>query len=179
MMRTAVLAILFFTGACFVCTAEGPLRNRGFETGDFSGWDTKGQGWSISDKSPSEGLRYAVCAVKKGEERGLRVCMQKIGPVPAGKIVEVSLDVAATDVARSPNSKACIAVLCTDAKGGVRKEYRSGIGRPSAQFRPVEIDDAVVLPGTTDVYIMMVVEVFQTALDDDWWRFDNVAVRIR
>jgi hypothetical protein len=178
-MRAAVIAGLFIAGVCIVCTAEEPLRNPGFETGDFAGWDTRGQGWSISDQAPSKGLRYAVCAVKKGEARGSRVCMQKIGTVQEGKIVEVSLDVAATDVVRSPNSKACIAVLCTDSKGGVRKEYRSGIDRPSSAFEQVEIDDAIVLPGTAEIYIMIVVEVYQTALDDDWWRFDNVTVRIR
>jgi hypothetical protein len=178
-MRTAVLMSLFFTGVCFSYAAEERLRNPGFETGDFSRWDTKGQGWSISDQAPSEGFRYAVCAVKTGEGRGLRVCMQKIGTVQEGKIVEVSLDVAATDVVRSPNSKACIAVLCTDSTGSVRKEYRSNIDRPSSKFQQVKIDDAVVLPGTANIYIMIVVEVYQTASDDDWWRFDNVTVRIR
>ena len=179
MLRAAVIAGWFVAGVCFVCAAEEPLRNPGFESGDFSGWDTRGQGWSISDQASSRELRYAICAVKKGEKRGSRVCMQKIGKVQEGKIVEVSLDVAATDVARSPNSKACIAVLCTDSKGGVRKEYHSNIDRPPSKFQQVMIDDAVVLPGTADIYIMIVVEVYQTASDDDGWCFDNLTVRIR
>lgn len=178
-MRAIILASVFVAGVCFVCPAEELLTNASFESGDFSGWDTKGSGWSISEQSPSDGLRSAVCTVKKGDARALRVCMQKIGTVTQGKIVEVTLDVAATDVARSTNSKACIAVLCTDSKGAVRKEYRLNIDRPSTEFRQVIIDDAVVLSGTDNVYIMLVVEVFQPASDDDLWRFDNVKVMIR
>ena len=40
------------------------------------------------------------------------------------------------------------------------------------------VDDAVVLSGTAEIYIMIVVEVYQTALDENGWRFDNVTVRI-
>ena len=174
-MKRVILASLFLAGTCCVCAADELLKNPGFESGDFSGWDVKGNGWSVSDRSPSEGLRCAVCTVKTGDGRGVRVCLQKIGSVQSGRIVEVSLDVAAAGVAESPNSKASVVVLCA----GANKEYRASVVRPGAKFQQIKIDDAVVLPGTSDIYVMLLVEVYQVATDDDVWRFDHVDVRIK
>lgn len=155
------------------------MQNAGFETKDFSGWDTSGKGWSIDGKLFSEGAFSALCSVSKGDKPELRACVQKISGVAAGKIVEVSADVSGFDVVKTPNSKACLAVLCFGDKGQVLKEYRSSVDRPGSAFQPVEIDDAVVLPGTRQIYIMLVVEVFQPAMDGDWWRFDNVKLDVR
>lgn len=177
-MRLVLLASLFFVAATGITSAQDFLRNPSFESRDFSGWTANGKGWSVSNKQSSEGKFSALCSVKKGDAPGMRVCLQKVGEVRSGKIVQVTLDAAAGDLANGANSKASLTILCTGAKGNVVKEYRSNILKPQTYFRQVKIDDAIVLPGTLDVYIMLVVEVYQQAIDEDWWRFDNVKANI-
>lgn len=50
--------------------------------------------------------------------------------------------------------------------------------KPSSRCKPIKIDDAVIFPETAQVYIMLVVDVYQTATDNDGWRFDNVRISI-
>jgi len=177
-MKTTILICWVLTGVCFTCSAEGLLQNAGFETKDLTGWDARGTGWSVDEKLSSEGACSTLCSVSKGDKPELRACVQKISGVKEGKIVEVSADVSGFDVVKTPNSKACLAVLCFDDQGQVLKEYRSSVDRPGSAFQSIKIDDAVVLPGTRQVYIMLVVEVFQPAVDGDWWRFDNVQLSV-
>ncbi len=177
-MRFGVVFYLAWLVFCAVCGAEELLQNPGFESRDFSGWDVRGQGWTIDGKSFSEGAVSALCTIKKGDKPGLRACVQKITDADAGKLVEVSMDVSGVSVVQPANSKACLAILCFDAQGIVLKEYRSNVVRPTAEFQPVKIDDAIVLQGTTEVYVMLVVEVYQPATDSDLWRFDNIILKI-
>ncbi len=152
--------------------------NPGFESHNFTGWNTRGRGWSIDTKTVSEGEACALCTVKKGDTPELRVCAQQFSGIPANKVVAVSLDVLGVHVAQTPHSKAYLAILCLDAKGGVLKEYRSGVIRPQPTFLQVKVDDAVVFPGTDQVYVMLVVEVYQKATDTELWRFDNVQMKV-
>jgi len=66
-----------------------------------------------------------------------------------------------------------------DEKGGILKEYRASVSKPTVEFQAVKIDDAIALPGTVQVHVMFVVEVYQTATNGDWWRFDNARLSIR
>ena len=154
-------------------------KNPGFETGDFTGWTTSGKGWTIDTQSASEGTASALCTVGKGDGPQLRACLQKIEGIPAGKILEASLDVSATDAYQTQNSTAFLAILCFDGRGELLNEYRTSTPVLKPTFRHIKIDDAVVLPGTEQVYVMLVVEVYQTASDNDFWRFDNVRLQVR
>ncbi len=177
-MRAVFLAGIVVAATCDVSSAAGLLRNAGFESQDFTGWITSGKGWTIDKDVVAEGTCSALCTVGKGEKAGTRACLQKITGIEANRIIQVSLDVSGTNVARTPNSKACLAILCVDAGGNVLKEYRASVIKPTNAFRELKIDDAIVLPTTAQVYIMLVVEVYQTASNDDWWRFDNVKIDI-
>lgn len=177
-MKAALLAGLVFAGACTLCSAGELLKNPGFETRDFTGWATSGTGWTIDKERFSEGTYSALCTVEKGDPPATRACLQSIEGIAANKIVEVSLDVSGINVAQTPHSKACLAILCMNSAGNVLKEYRSSVIMPSSSFKQIKIDDAVVLPGTKKIYVMLVVEVYETATDGDWWRFDNVAIAI-
>ncbi len=177
-MRMAVLTGLIMAGLCAETSAEVQLRNAGFEQESFSGWAVRGDGWSIDKKTFSEGAASALCTVGKGDKPEIRACTQTFNGVVKDQIVEVSVDVAGVSVFQPANSKACLAVLCVDAGGNVLKEYRSNVIKPTASFQQVKIDDAIVLPQTEQVYVMLVVEVYRTATDQDWWRFDKVTVAI-
>lgn len=179
-MRRVILSILLMAGACSrAAEAEDLLSNPGFESRSFSGWITKGRGWKIDEKTFSEGAASALCMVEKGDPPGLRACLQSLSGIEAGRLVEVSVDFSGIDVVKAVSSKACLAVLCMDDKGSVVKEYRSSVILPEPAFQTIAVDDAVILPGTAQVYVMLVVEVYQIAVDNDWWRFDNVRIRIR
>lgn len=137
-----------------------------------------GKGWkNEKDKSSGE-VDSILCTVKAGDKPETRACIQYLKGVDANRIVEVSLDVSCIGVTKTPNSKACLAVLCMDAEGSMLKEYRSGISMPKSTSHQIKIDDAVILPGTKQVYVMLVVEVYQKATDNDWWRFENVKIKI-
>ncbi|MBN2786543.1 MAG: hypothetical protein JXR25_17130 [Pontiellaceae bacterium] len=173
------LTILLLLLCCSVGHAGLALKNAGFESRDYSGWAIRGAGWSIDHKKVSKGESAAVCRVKKGDAAETRACVQALSGIEVGRIVEVQVDVSAISVVQSANSKVCLAVLCMDTKNNLIKEYRSGVTSPGTAFMPVKIDDAVILPGTEQVYVMLVVEVFRNAEDDDWWRFDEVLLNIR
>lgn len=158
--------------------ASYSCSNAGFESGDYTGWMTRGKGWSIDKKVFAEGTCSALCKVEKGDKPETRACLQELEGIDANRVVEVSLDVSGVNVAQVPHSKACLAILCMDASGNVLKEYRSGMVRPRSAFQQITIDDAVVLPGTERVYVMLVVEVFQTAGEKNLWRFDNVKIKL-
>ncbi len=177
-MRMAYLTALMVSIICNTCSAGELLKNAGFETRDFSGWITSGRGWSIDKDMHSEGSRSALCTVAKGDSPETRACLQMLKGIEANRIVEVTLDISGINVVQTPNSKASLAILCMDAKGNVLKEYRSNVIKPTTAFQPVKIDDAVVLPGTAQVCVMLVVEVYEKAANNDWWRFDNVSIAI-
>lgn len=178
MMKSGILTAICCMGFCMSSPAQVMLQNPGFEAHDFSGWTTTGEGWSIDKKIFSQGEASALCRVKEGDAVGLRACLQTFSGIDPDRIIEVSLDVSAVDVYQTPNSKACLAILCMDEQGNVLKEYRSGVIIPRSTFQKLEIDDAVVLPETHQVYVMLVVEVYKTATDDDWWRFDDVRLQV-
>jgi hypothetical protein len=168
---------VFMAGAA--CAHAQLLQNAGFETRDFTGWITSGKGWSIDKEMHSEGKRSALCTVEKGDAPETRACLQILRNIEPGRIVQVDLDVSGINVVQTPSSKASLAILCMDARGNVLKEYRANVIRPTTAFQPVKIDDAVVLPGTEQVCVMLVVEVYEKAANNDWWRFDNVRIAVR
>lgn len=154
------------------------LENRGFESGDFAGWKTHGKGWKVQSKHSTEGMVAAQCAVMKGDEPGLRACAQLINHADIGKMISVSLDVSGIAVPLTPNSESRIMIVCVDANGKMIKEYQESIDNPKTQFQSVKLENAVVPHGTVEIYLMLVVEVTKTAIDGDWWNFDNINIQI-
>ncbi len=177
-MRMILLTGLWMAGMCLTCLAEARLENAGFEAGTLAGWTTTGKGWSISRDRFSEGACSALCTVSKGDQPGTRACLQQLSGIAPNRVVEVSLEISGVNVAQTPHSKAYLAILCVDAEANVLKEYRSGVIMPKSAFQPIKIDDAVVLAGTEQVYVMLVVKVFEEAVDEDRWRFDHVQLKL-
>ena len=177
-MKSILMTLLTITSLSFSAFASKIMNNRGFESGDFAGWKTAGQGWEVSSNIASEGRMSAMCSVKKGETAEIRACIQKINNVFPGKRMRLSVDVMAIAVTKTPNSRGSIVILCTNAEGSVLKEYRHDLVRPKAQFQNVVIENAVVPEGTVETHLMLVVEGYQLAADGDWWRFDNVNIQI-
>jgi hypothetical protein len=154
------------------------LKNAGFEASSFNGWVTSGKGWTICKDRCSEGACCAQCLVGKGDGPGTRACLQKLSGVEENRVVEVSLALSGVHVARTPHSKAYLAVLCVDVQGNVLKEYRSDVIMVKSAFQTVKVDDAVVLAGTKQIYVMLVVKVYAEATDEDMWRFDDVKLQL-
>lgn len=148
-----------------------------FESGDFSGWNAQGKGWSVYAKAGSDGSKSAMCSVAKGEPVGLKACAKSINKADPGWIVKVNLDIAGK--AKSQSSKAKVTLICLGATGSILQEVEKVITVPSAEFKKISLPELIVPPGTVETYLMLMVEVKQPAKSKEWWRFDNVVIDVK
>ena len=75
MSKFSVIPLLIWAGVMFADSAQ--IRSS-FEGGDFAGWNTQGDGWSIDEKAASTGVKSAMYTVSKGDAPGLKACAMVI-----------------------------------------------------------------------------------------------------
>lgn len=148
-----------------------------FEGGSFAGWTTQGDGWSIYGRAASDGKKSAMCEVSKGENAGMKACIREIDKAAPGWIIKASLDLSGK--AKTQSSKAKIVLMCIDAKGNTLRESKQEISAPSSGFKTVTIPEMAVPSGTVATYMMLVVEVPETARGNEYWRFDDVIISVQ
>ncbi len=165
---------MLLAGVMFAASAQ--LRSS-FEGGDFSGWTTQGEGWSIYEKAASAGVKSAMCTVSKGDAPGLKACVMVIKKAEPGWVIKAELDVAGK--VKSNSSKVSLAVLCIDEAGNTLQEVKKQITAPTAEFKKVILSELVIPTGTAEAYFMIVVEVSKEAKAKEWWRFDNVVIELK
>ncbi|WP_322607230.1 hypothetical protein [Pontiella agarivorans] len=146
-----------------------------FETGDFTGWNVQGKGWTIYSRDASDGSKSALCTVSKGEPAGVMACAKVVKAQP-GFVVKVDLDLAGK--ARHNSSRVKISVICVDAGGGILQEVEKTVAVPSSDFHRISVPELIVPAKTAETYVMLMVEVTKTAKSTEWWRFDNVLIRV-
>ncbi len=173
-MKFGAIILLVLASATL---AESAQIKSGFEFGDFTDWNIQGEGWSIYEKSASEGEKSAMCIVSKGEVPGLKACARIVNKTGPGWVVSAKLDVAGK--IKSKSSKVNLALICIDAEGNTLREVKKQITTPLTKFQKVTLQELIIPSGTTEVYFMMVVEVIKTANSKEWWRFDNVVIDIK
>lgn len=172
--KNSVVLALLVAGTVSVYAKQ---TKSSFESGDFSGWNAQGKGWSVYAKAGSDGKKSAMCSVSKGEPVGLKACAKSINKADPGWIVKVDLDIAGK--AKSQSSKAKVTVVCLDASGKILQEVEKVITVPLADFKKVSLPELIVPPGTVETYLMLMVEVKKTAKANEWWRFDNVVIDVK
>ena len=160
-----------------VASAGATQLKSSFEAGDFTGWNAQGKGWSIYKRAASDGTKSAMCSVSRGEAAGLKACAKVISGAEPGWIVKVELDIAGK--AKSKSSKAKISVICVDSSGTIISEVERVVSASSPKFKKLSIPELIVPSGTTETYLMLMVEVGQTAKSAEWWRFDNVIIVVK
>ncbi|MDF7824851.1 hypothetical protein P4B35_12570 [Pontiellaceae bacterium B12227] len=149
-----------------------------FESGDFSGWNAQGKGWTVYSRAASDGEKSAMCSVSKGEPAGLKACAKLISKAEPGWVVKVDLDIAGK--AKSQSSKAKVSVICIDAAGNILQEKEKVLSAPSTKFQKLSIPEVIVPSGTAETYLMLMVEVKKPAAKAaEWWRFDNVVIDVK
>ncbi|MDF7801704.1 hypothetical protein P4C99_19660 [Pontiellaceae bacterium B1224] len=148
-----------------------------FESGDFTGWNAQGAGWSVYSKAGSDGSKSAMCSIAKKEPAGLKACAKAISSAEPGWIVQVDLDIAGKVKSQSSTAKAT--VVCLDATGKILQEVEKVITVPSEEFKKVSLPELIVPSGTAQTYLMLMVEVKQTAKSKEWWRFDNIIINVK
>lgn len=166
-----ILSLLVVSSSAF---AE--LQASGFEGGDFAGWNTQGDGWSIYTKAASEGKKSAMVKVSKGEAAGLKAAAKQILGVDPGSVIKVEFDVAGK--VKSGSSKLTASVICVDASGSVLREVKKSLSRPSTDFTQLKLPEMVVPSGTAEAYLMLVIELPKPASGNEWWRFDSVSIDV-
>lgn len=159
-----------------VCAAHAGQVKSSFETGDFTGWNAQGKGWTVTAKDAADGKKSAMCSVAKGDAPGLMACAKVIARAAPGFVVNVSLDVAGKNKSKSSSAK--ITVICVDAAGSILSETEKKITSPSAEFKKISVPEIIVPSGTAQTYLMLMVEVAQPAKSAEWWRFDNVVMSV-
>ena len=147
-----------------------------FESGDFTGWDTQGKGWSVYAKAGSDGEKSAMCVVEKGEAPGLKALARKVNKADVGWAVKVSLDISGK--AKSKSTKASIVVMCLDKDGKPIREVKQEVTAPNTKFQKISLPEIIVPSGTVETYLMLVVETVKPAAAKEWWRFDNVVIDV-
>jgi hypothetical protein len=173
-MKFGAVLVLIIASVMFADSAQ--IKSN-FEAGDFSGWNTQGEGWSIYKKAASNGKNSAMCVVKKGEAAGLKACARIVEKAEPGWVVTARLDVSGK--AKSRSSKSSFALMCIDADGNTIREVKKQVVAPATEFKTIVLEELIVPSGTKEVYFMMVVEIAQTAKSKEWWRFDNVIIEVK
>ncbi len=157
--------------------AESAQVKSSFESGDFTGWNKQGEGWTVYAKAASKGEKSAMYTVAKGEEAGLKACARIVENAGPGWVITAQVDIAGK--AKSKSSKVNLALMCIDAEGNTLREVKKQVTSPSVKFQKVTLDELIVPSGTKEVYFMMVVEVTQVAKAKEWWRFDNIVIDVK
>lgn len=171
--KSFVLALLVAGTA----TVYAKQTKSSFESGDFSGWNAQGTGWTVYTKAASDGKKSAMCSVSKGEPVGLKACAKSINKADPGWIVKVDLDISGK--AKFQSSKAKVTVVCLSETGKILKEVEKVITVPTTEFKKVSLPELIVPPGTVETYLMLMVEVQKPAKAKEWWRFDNVVIDVK
>lgn len=148
-----------------------------FESGELTGWNSQGKGWSVYAKAGSDGEKSAMCIVEKGEEAGLKALAREIEKAEPGWMVKVDLAIAGR--AKSQSSKASVVLMCVDKDGTPLREVKKEISKPETGFQRLSLPEVVVPSGTVETYLMLVVEVKQTSGAKEWWRFDNIVIDVK
>lgn len=170
------LVVLALLGAG-VASAHAGQTKSSFESGDFTGWNAQGTGWSVYSKAGSDGKKSAMCSIAKKEPAGVKACAKPISNAEPGWIVKVDLDIAGK--VKSQSSTAKVTVICLDATGKILKEVEKVISVPSEEFKKISLPELIVPSGTAQTYLMLMVEVKQTAKAKEWWRFDNIIINVK
>ena len=160
-----------------VASVGATQQKSSFEGGDFAGWNAQGKGWSVYGRAASDGSKSAMCSVSKGEAAGLKACAKVVSKAEPGWIVKVDLDIAGKTKTKS--SKGKVSVICVDAAGTILAEVERVVFAPSTKFQKVSIPELIVPSGTTETYLMLMVEVQHEAKSSEWWRFDNVIIDVK
>lgn len=172
--KMSVVLALMVAGVASVYAAQ---TKSSFESGDFTGWNAQGAGWTVYSKAGSDGKKSAMCSVSKKETPGLKACAKSISNANPGWIVQVDFDICGK--AKSQSSKAKATVVCLDATGKILQEVEKVIPMPPEDFQKISLPELIVPSGTAQTYLMLMVEVTQTAKANEWWRFDNVIINVK
>ncbi|WP_372797984.1 hypothetical protein [Pontiella sp.] len=159
-----------------VGTVQAAQTNSSFETGDFTGWNAQGAGWSVTDKGASDGRKSAQCAVARDEAPNVKACAKVISNAKPGFLIRVNLDVAGKNKHKSSSAK--ISVICVDKAGAILAEQEKKISAPQTEFGRVTVPELLVPSGTAEAYLMLMVEVATPARSAEWWRFDRVDISV-
>ena len=171
------VSVFVLTLMASVMLVESAPVKHSFESGDFSGWKTDGQKWSVYGKSATDGKKSAMCVISKGTAPGLQACIVGIDKAEPGWIISAKLDVSGK--VKSNSSKANLTLICVDAAGNTLREVKKTIVAPSTTFQTVVLEELDVPSGTAQAYLMIVVEVTQKSRAKEWWRFDNVVIEVK
>ncbi|QBG47241.1 hypothetical protein EGM51_07470 [Verrucomicrobia bacterium S94] len=171
--------ILILAASMAFLVAEGALAQgkSSFETGDFTGWNVQGKGWSIYAKDASDGSKSAMCTVSKGEPAGGVMACAKVIKAQPGFVVKVDLDLVGK--AKKRSSRVKISVICVDAAGNILQEVEKKVAVPPSEFQTVSVPELIVPAKTAETYVMLMVEVAKPVKSTEWWRFDNVRIQVK
>lgn len=159
-----------------IASARAAVTVSSFEAGDFSGWNAQGTGWAVNDKEASNGTKSAYCVVSKGEAPGVKACAKVIPKAAPGFVINASLDLAGKNKRKSSNAK--ISIICVDSTGNILSEVEKKVSAPSTDFKKVTVPELIIPSGTAQTYFMLMIEVTQPAKSSEWWRFDNVVIKV-
>lgn len=171
------IVILTAAVALFAAVCSFAQGKSSFETGDFTGWNVQGKGWSIYTKDASDGSKSAMCTVPKGDPAGGVMACAKVIKAQPGFVIKVDLDLAGK--AKKRSSRVKISVICVDAAGNILQEVEKKVAIPSSEFQKVSVPELIVPAKTAEAYVMLMVEVAKPVKSTEWWRFDNVVIQVK
>lgn len=172
--RFSTVAAILLGSAVFAFSAN---IISSFEGGSFAGWTTQGNGWSVYGRAASDGKKSAMCQISKGEGAGMKACIRMIDQAEPGWIIKATLDISGK--AKTKSSKAKVVLMCIDEKGNTLRESKKEIAVPPSDFQSYTIPEIVIPSGTAAAYMMLVIEVSETARGNEYWRFDDVIINVK
>ena len=107
----------------------------------------------------------------------MKACIRLIDKAEPGWVLKASLDVSGK--AKTNSSKVKIVLMCIDEKGNTLRESEKEITVPPAKFQSFTVPEIVIPSGTAAAYMMLVVEIPQTARGNEYWRFDDVIINVK
>lgn len=170
-MKRAAALVAMVLGAAAGSHAAG-LRNDGFESSDFTGWEIYGNGWRVSplSRDSHRGTYGAVNDVWTNSADQFRVVAQKIKVVP-GKVYRAEVWIRAVCIEAT---ESFLEVQFLDKDGGVLQQFQSTRVRAHHEYGPVAIERMKAPENAAWAGVRGVVEVIlQPSMDTDFHVFDD------
>jgi len=162
--------------AACVLTLSGhaDLINAGFETGDFTGWSTFGQGWRTSGGGDANsGLFGVVNDVQDTDADNFRGIFQEL-PVVGGATYDFGVQIRAVNV---ESSESWLEVQWLDSSGGIINQLQSTHVTADQPFTWISIEDALAPVNAVTASVRGIVFMSATpAVNTDFHIFDDFSV---
>lgn len=168
----AIAALLVFVSSA----PAASLKNDGFETGDFIGWQPDGEGWRVSlfGRDSHRGIYGAVNDVWTNGVAEFRVLRQEIKASP-GKAYQASVWIRGVCV---ESTESFLEIQFMDKTGTVLQQFQSEHVTRDQDFKLMVIDNMTAPDGTDRASVRSVVHIVtQPTIDTDYHVFDDFDFR--